>query len=78
MSTTSQHSQQFQGITPLETHPERLWREFLEARERSLKSGALSDGIAAGRAYGAFLQEFAPASPASIVAQTSSHFGRGA
>ena len=76
MNTTSQQPQQIQGIKPLETHPERLWREFLEARERSLKSGALSDGIAAGRAYGAFLQEFAPPSPASTTAPTSSHFGR--
>ena len=76
MSPTSERSQQLQGITPLETHPERLWREFLEARERSLRSGALTDGIAAGRAYGAFLQEFAPASSAGAAAQTSSHFGR--
>jgi hypothetical protein len=78
MSTTSERSQQLQGITPVETHPERLWREFLEARERSLRSGALSDGIAAGRAYGAFLQEFAPSSSDSATSQTSSHFGRGA
>jgi hypothetical protein len=76
MSTTSERPQQLRGITPLETHPERLWREFLEARERSLNSGALSDGIAAGRAYGAFLQEFAPASPASATAPTSSLVGR--
>lgn len=46
------------NVVQLETEPERLWREFLEARERAWNSRDLSDGIASGRAYAAFLEAF--------------------
>jgi len=38
--------------------PEALWRAFVEAQERSKATLALSDGIAAGKAYAAFLTAF--------------------
>jgi hypothetical protein len=47
-----------ENVVTLETEPERLWREFLEARERAWNSLDLSDGIASGRAYAAFLEVF--------------------
>jgi len=37
---------------------EALWRAFVEAQERSKATLALSDGIAAGKAYAAFLTAF--------------------
>jgi hypothetical protein len=37
---------------------ERLWQVFVEAQERSKTSLALADGIAAGKAYAAFLEAF--------------------
>jgi hypothetical protein len=37
---------------------ERLWQVFAEAQERSKTSLALADGIAAGKAYAAFLEAF--------------------
>lgn len=46
----------------LETRPERLWREYCEARERAETACPFSIelGIAAGRAWGAFMAEFVP------------------
>jgi hypothetical protein len=38
--------------------PEALWRAFVAAQERSKRTLALSDGIAAGKAYAAFLSVF--------------------
>ena len=46
------------NVVVLETEPERLWREFLEARDRAWTSRSINDGIASGRAYAAFLQAF--------------------
>jgi hypothetical protein len=46
------------NVVTLETEPERLWREFLEARELAWNSRDLSDGIRSGRAYAAFLRAF--------------------
>ena len=43
------------------TRQERLWRAFTEAQERSKATGRLEDGMAAGRAYAAFLRAFVPA-----------------
>jgi hypothetical protein len=40
---------------------ERLWHAFTEAQERSKATGRLKDGIAAGKAYAAFLRAFVPA-----------------
>ena len=46
------------NVVALEIEPERLWREFLEARDRAWTSRSINDGIASGRAYAAFLQAF--------------------
>lgn len=45
-------------IMPIETRPDRLWREYCEAREKAERSTAIEDGIAAGRAWRRFLAEF--------------------
>jgi hypothetical protein len=45
-------------LAPLETRQERLWREFLDARERAWVSQDYRDGIAVGQAFSAFLREF--------------------
>jgi hypothetical protein len=50
------------AVTRLETRTERLWREFVEARDRAWASQAIGDGIAAGRAFWAFYMEFCPES----------------
>lgn len=44
----------------LETRPERLWREFCEARDRAMTAGPsdLELSFAAGRAWSRFLAEF--------------------
>lgn len=42
----------------LETRPERLWREWLEARQRAMESNKIGDGVAAGRAWARWLAEF--------------------
>ena len=44
----------------IETRPERLWREFCEARDKAQAAGPrdLDLCFAAGRAWGAFLAEF--------------------
>lgn len=47
-------------VTRLETRTERLWRDFVEARDRAIQSGDLRDGIAAGHAFARFVQEFLP------------------
>jgi hypothetical protein len=47
-------------LAQLETRSERLFREFVEAQERAKKSMRLEDGIAAGRAWSAFLAEYVP------------------
>ncbi|MDB5619499.1 hypothetical protein [Tardiphaga sp.] len=44
----------------LETRPERLWREFIEASRRAEKSHDIQDGFAAGRAWSRWLAEFVP------------------
>lgn len=46
------------GIVPMESRPDRLWREFCEARDKAQRSNAVEDGIAAGRAWSRFLAEF--------------------
>ena len=38
--------------------PEALWNAFVEAQERSKRTLALGDGLAAGKAYAAFLTAF--------------------
>ncbi len=45
---------------PLETRPERLWREFAEARDKAIGSNDINDGIEAGRAWSRFLAEYVP------------------
>lgn len=42
----------------LETRLERLWAEYTAARERAEQTGNINDGIAAGRAWRRWLQEF--------------------
>jgi hypothetical protein len=51
-----------QQLQRLETRPERLWREFIEARDRAMDAGPrdLDLGIQAGRAWSAFMAEFVP------------------
>ena len=44
--------------------PEALWEAFVAAQERSKRTLVLADGIAAGKAYAAFLEAFAgPGAP---------------
>ena len=47
-------------LARIETRPERLWREYCEARAKAEVSNRVEDGIAAGRAWSAFLAEFVP------------------
>ena len=44
----------------LETRPERLWREFIEASRKAELSHNIEDGFAAGRAWSRWLAEFVP------------------
>jgi hypothetical protein len=39
-------------------NPECLWQAFVAAQERSKRTLALNDGLAAGHAYSAFLRAF--------------------
>jgi hypothetical protein len=43
-----------------EAEQERRWSAFAAARERAQATGRIEDGIAAGRAWGAFLNAFLP------------------
>jgi hypothetical protein len=43
---------------PVNNDVERLWAAYVAAQERSKRTLALSDGLAAGRAYGAFVRAF--------------------
>ncbi|WP_041358296.1 hypothetical protein [Nitrobacter hamburgensis] len=45
-------------VKRLETRVERLWSEWLAARAKALETLNIDDGIAAGRAWSAFLAEF--------------------
>lgn len=47
-------------VQQLETRPDRLWREFVEAREKAFTSRDINDGIAASRAWSRFLAEYLP------------------
>lgn len=47
-------------IQRLETRLDRLWQEWLIARANAQESQNIDDGIAAGRAWSAFLAEFVP------------------
>ncbi|MEH2476225.1 hypothetical protein V1281_002606 [Nitrobacteraceae bacterium AZCC 2161] len=49
----------------LESRPERLWREFCEARDRAMVAGPrdMEISFAAGRAWGQFLAEFVADQP---------------
>ncbi len=41
-----------------ETSQEALWQRFVELQARSKETGALEDGIAAGKAYAAWCESF--------------------
>jgi hypothetical protein len=47
-------------VKRLETRLDRLWQEWLQARAKALETLDIDDGIAAGRAWSAFLAEFVP------------------
>ncbi len=47
-------------VQRLQTRLDRLWQEWLEARAKALETLDIDDGIAAGRAWSAFLSEFVP------------------
>lgn len=47
-------------VQQLETRLERLWREWLEARQKAMTSNDVDDGIEAGRAWSRWLAEFVP------------------
>lgn len=47
-------------VKRLQTRLDRLWQEWLEARAKALETLDIDDGIAAGRAWSAFLAEFVP------------------
>jgi hypothetical protein len=49
--------------------PEALWEAFVAAQERSKRTLVLADGIAAGKAYAAFLKAFAGSDILSIRAE---------
>lgn len=42
---------------------DRLWAEYLAARDRAERSRDIADGIAAGRAWAAFLRAFEGRTP---------------
>ena len=44
-------------------NPECLWAAFVAAQERSKRTLALNDGLAAGHAYSAFLKAFIEPAP---------------
>lgn len=46
------------NVFQFETRLERLWNVYVQARETSAHSTDINDGIAAGRAYAAFVREF--------------------
>lgn len=48
---------------PLETRPERLWKEFVAAQRKAIETLDIDDGFAAGRAWSAWLAEFVPNGP---------------
>lgn len=45
-------------VQRLHTRLDRLWQEWLIARAKAQESQNIDDGIAAGRAWSAFLAEF--------------------
>ena len=47
-------------VQRLQTRLDRLWQEWLIARAKALETLDINDGIAAGRAWSAFLAEFVP------------------
>jgi hypothetical protein len=47
-------------VQRLQTRLDRLWQEWLIARAKALETLDIDDGIAAGRAWSAFLAEFVP------------------
>jgi hypothetical protein len=49
--------------SPASDSPERLWAFFAAAQEKSKATLILDDGIAAGKAYAAFLRSFFDAGP---------------
>jgi hypothetical protein len=61
VSTSSPSRISFQPETKLSggaIDVEHLWTEFVSAQERSKRTLAVSDGIAAGKAYRRFLEAF--------------------
>ena len=67
------------SVTNLETRPERLWREFVEARARALETVSLDDGIAVGRIpldHVDDLDRWAAAKLGKVVSSTSERFER--
>lgn len=51
-------SRRGKNIYPLKTRVERLWEEYVAARDQAALSRDVKDGIKAGRAYAAFVHEF--------------------
>ena len=47
-------------VQRLQTRLDRLWQEWLIAAAKAQESQNINDGIAAGRAWSAFLAEFVP------------------
>jgi hypothetical protein len=46
---------------------ERLWQQYVEARLQAEETGNISDGIAAGKAWAAWLREFEPPQAQAVV-----------
>lgn len=45
-------------IIPIRSEESRLWDEYLEAKDRADRTRRLTDAIAAGQAWAAFLKRF--------------------
>jgi hypothetical protein len=46
------------AVVSLKSRVDQLWEQYVAAKEKSQTSGDINDGIAAGRAYRQFLEEF--------------------
>lgn len=48
------------AVVPLRSRVDRLWEEWVEARNTSMRTATMADCKAAGRAYAAMMDEFLP------------------
>jgi hypothetical protein len=60
-------------VVPMETRPERLWREYVDAQNKAKSTLAYEDCIAAGRAWSAFLAEYVPDSDKRHAIHSGAH-----